>query len=144
MAELDRSESGTRSARHIVRRQVAKAIEALEGHAPSDEVVHDARKELKRARATLRLLRGAIGDRAYRRENEALRDAARPLGVIRDSKVLLDTLNGLIEHFQASDEPPPTEGLRRTLRRQRVAARRTALAGPRPFSESCTTLRAVL
>ena len=144
MAELHRSESAARSARHIARRQIAKAIEALESRSRSDEVVHDARKELKRARATLRLLRGAIGDRTYRRENEALRDAARPLSVIRDSKVLLDTLDNLIERFHASDELPPTEELRRVLRRQRVAVRRTALAGPRPFSESCTTLRAVL
>lgn len=144
MAELHRSESAARSARHIARRQIAKAIEALESRSPSDQVVHDARKELKRARATLRLLRDAIGNRAYRRENEALRDAARPLSVIRDSKVLLNSLDGLIEHFHASDELPPTGELRRVLRRERAAVRRTALAGPRPFSESCTTLRAVL
>jgi len=144
MAELHRSESGTRSARHIARKQITKAIEALESGSPSDEVVHDARKQLKRARATLRLLRDAMGDRTYRRENEALRDAARPLSVIRDSKVLLDTLNRLVARFRASDELPPTDDLRRVLRRQRAAARRTALEGPRPFGEPCAALQAVL
>ena len=119
-------------------------MEALQNGSSSDEALHDARKELKRARATLRLLRDAIGDRAYRRENEALRDAARPLSAIRDSKVLLDTLNGLVERFHASDDLPPTGELRRMLRRQRAAMRRTALEGPMPFSESCAALRDVL
>jgi CHAD domain-containing protein len=144
MAELHRSESGTRSARHIARKQIAKAMEALQNGSTSDEALHDARKELKRARATLRLLRDAIGDRAYRRENEALRDAARPLSAIRDSKVLLDTLNGLVERFHARDDLPPTGELRRMLRRQRAAMRRTALEGPMPFRESCAALQDVL
>jgi CHAD domain-containing protein len=142
-AELHRSESGTRSLRQIARKQVADALAALAGRSPTDEAVHDARKELKRARATLRLLRDAMGDKAYRRENEALRDAARPLSVIRDAKVLLDTLNGLGQRFHAAGEAPPTADLRRALRRQRTAARRTVLGGPRPFKESCAALQAV-
>jgi CHAD domain-containing protein len=144
MAELHRSESAIRSARHIACRQIAKAIEALASGAPSDESVHDARKELKRARATLRLLRDAIGDRAYRRENEALRDAARPLSVIRDSKVLLDTLNRLAERFRATEDLPPTEELRSVLRRQRAATRRAAFEGPRPFSAPRAALQEVV
>jgi CHAD domain-containing protein len=43
----------------------------------SGEAVHSARKELKKARATLRLLRDALSDAVYKRENAALRDAAR-------------------------------------------------------------------
>lgn len=141
--ELHRSESGARRLTHIARAQIAEAIEALAGRSPTDQVVHDARKELKRARATLRLLRDAIGDRAYRRENQALRDAARPLSLIRDRKVLLDTLNRLVKRFQADAELPPTEDLRRVLRRERAATRRTALQGPKPFTSSRALLQAV-
>jgi CHAD domain-containing protein len=142
-AELHRSESGTRRLNHIARQQIADAIAALESRSPSDAVVHDARKELKRARATLRLLRAAIGDKAYRRENAALRDAAQPLSVIRDRKVLLDTLNGLVRRFQASEALPPTQDLRKALRRERSVTRRTMLRGRKPFREPCATLRAV-
>lgn len=142
-AELHRSESGTRSTREIARKQIAEAVRALWSGSPPDESIHDARKELKRARATLRLLRDSMGDTAYHRENEALRDAARPLSAIRDSKVLLDTLNKLVERFHATEEMPPTEDLRRVLRRQRAAARRAALQGPKPFTESRSALQAV-
>jgi CHAD domain-containing protein len=141
--ELHRSESGTKSVRHIARSQIADALAALQSRTPTDAAVHDARKELKRARATLRLLRDAMGEKAYRRENQAVRDAARPLSAIRDSKVLLDTLDGLVARFHATGELPPTEDLRRALRRERAAARRTALKGPKPFSESCVALQAV-
>src|SRR4051812_32160878 len=46
---------------------------------PDDETVHTARKELKGARAGLRLLRGVAGEDRYVYENARLRDAARPL-----------------------------------------------------------------
>jgi hypothetical protein len=42
------------------------------------------------------LLRDALGKKAYRRENTALRDAARPLSAVRDGRVLLDALNSLV------------------------------------------------
>jgi hypothetical protein len=41
----------------------------------SDERAHDARKQLKEARAALRVLRAELGDTVYRRENRVLRDA---------------------------------------------------------------------
>lgn len=141
--ELHRCEPGARSLTHILRQQIADAIEALASRSPSDQVVHDARKELKRARATLRLLRDAMGDKTYRRENQALRDAARPLSLIRDRKVLLDTLNRLVKRFHADGELPRTEDLRRVLRRERAATRRTALQGPKPFQSSRALLQAV-
>ena len=56
---LRRSESGTQGLRRILRERIAKALEALGGTKLSDEAVHSARKELKKARATLRLLRDA-------------------------------------------------------------------------------------
>jgi CHAD domain-containing protein len=99
---LRRSESGTQGLRRILREQIAKALEALGGTTLSDEAVHSARKELKKARATLQLLRDALGDVVYKRENAALRDAARPLSEVRDAKVLLDTLVRLVERYGAS------------------------------------------
>src|SRR4051794_29055581 len=80
-----------------LRRQIATALAALRAKAPlSDETVHAARKQLKRARASLRLLRGAIGEDEYARENTRLRDAARPLARVRDAKVLLAAVERLL------------------------------------------------
>src|SRR4030095_8200693 len=79
--------------RDIVRQRLDKAVCALEKrNAPSDGAVHYARKQLKRARAGLRLLRDALPKASYSRENGELRDAARPLSPIRDARVMLDTL----------------------------------------------------
>jgi CHAD domain-containing protein len=75
--------------------QLDKAVEELGKRHRSDAGIHNVRKELKRARAALRMLRECIGIRAYRRDNALLRDAARPLTPIRDAKVLLQTLEQL-------------------------------------------------
>ena len=57
-----------------------------------DRAVHAVRKDLKRARAALRLLRQTIGNAQYRDANRRLRDAALPLRPLRDATALLDTL----------------------------------------------------
>ncbi|MGH8288393.1 MAG: CHAD domain-containing protein [Steroidobacteraceae bacterium] len=53
-----------------------------------------------------------------------MRDAARALSAIPDSKVLLDTLNKLVDRFHATGQLPQMEDLRRSLRRERAAMRR--------------------
>jgi CHAD domain-containing protein len=58
----------------------------------TDGSVHAARKEMKRARAALRLMRASLGDTAYRTINRQVRDAARPLTPIRDARVLIHSL----------------------------------------------------
>ena len=62
-----------------MRRRIKSALQTLVPKKSDDDSIHEARKELKKARATLRLLRDALGKKAYKRENTALRDAARPL-----------------------------------------------------------------
>src|SRR5215470_11897599 len=105
MAKLKQGEAGTRGTRRIARRQVRSALKKLGRGTTSDRSVHSARKELKKARATLRLLRDALGRSTYKKENAALRDAARPLSEVRDGRVLLDALNSLVEYYGA---PPAT------------------------------------
>jgi CHAD domain-containing protein len=82
--------------RDILVQQLRAAAQELAGRKPN---IHGARKQLKRARATLRLLRPAVGDEAYRRENIAARDAARPLSKARDEEILSQAHDGLIERF---------------------------------------------
>lgn len=81
----------------------------------TDESVHQVRRHIKRARAALRLLRDAAGEPPYARENAALRDAARRLCALRDSRVVLQALEGIGE-----DDP--------TLRRRHATLLRAAAA----------------
>jgi CHAD domain-containing protein len=111
---LRRGESAAKLVRRIVRREVTKALETLAVHGPpADAAIHDARKRLKRARAALRLVREPLGSRRFRLENEALRDAARPLSEIRDAKILVEAFDALVER------PAPRDAL--ALRRIRDA-----------------------
>lgn len=89
---------GLIDARGAVRRHLAASVEILQGRNPlAAAPVHAMRKELKRARAGLRLLRDAVGKTAYAHENTRLRDAARPLAPLRDADVLAATFGRRID-----------------------------------------------
>lgn len=95
-SHLRRDTTGALEVRHITLHQVSCALDALNRKHLSDAAVHTARKQLQRARASLRLLRYALSDATYRRENIALRDAARRVSAIRDCKALLETREKLV------------------------------------------------
>lgn len=80
------------------RTELEKIVEALsgEGGLDPDEATHDARKRTKKLRSLLRLVRPALRGDAYRRENRALRDSARRLSAVRDARVLVEALDGLL------------------------------------------------
>jgi hypothetical protein len=105
----------------ILLMQLRHARGALEPPGPlSDARTHAARKSVKSARATLRVLRALIGRAAYRSANRALRDAAAPLGAARDAAALLQTLDRLSRH-----DHPPAAGTRTLRRRLERDAQRT-------------------
>jgi CHAD domain-containing protein len=78
----------------IARGRIDHAIDELTGKTDStvEEAVHEARKDLKKLRALLRLARGELGESSFKRENTCFRDAGRELAAARDSDVMLDTL----------------------------------------------------
>lgn len=124
--ELGRSEVASHGLRRLLMEQISGASEALRRKNPTDEAVHEARKRLKVARATLRLLRPAIG-KAFGRSNAILRDAARPLSAVRDSRVLTDTLDGLSAQYGLPMPAIKAEAFRLSLERDRVVLRRRVL-----------------
>jgi CHAD domain-containing protein len=67
-------------------------ISTFDREPTSDDGVHELRKDLKRLRALLRLLRGSVGEASYNRANQILRDMGRPLTPVRDAKILMQTL----------------------------------------------------
>jgi hypothetical protein len=106
----------------VLRSQLRQARAALARPGTlSDARVHRARKRLRSARATLRLLRELIGEAAFRRCNHALRDIAAPLGAARDAAALRLTLAAL--PVRAARAGPAAQALRRGLDRKLRAAR---------------------
>jgi CHAD domain-containing protein len=87
--------------RRILLAQVDDAIAQLRGEAEDDpgEAIHEARKDMKKIRSALRLVRDAIGDDAWRRENDHYRDVARKLSAHRDAEILVESLDDLCERF---------------------------------------------
>jgi CHAD domain-containing protein len=78
--------------------RLEKAAERLREAGDGDalaEAIHGARKDLKKARAALRLIRAELGEKSFKRENRALRDAGRLLSASRDAEVKLETLEAL-------------------------------------------------
>ena len=109
--------------RRIVVGRAEKALQWLDAAAEGDgdlaEAIHGARKDLKKIRAVLRLVRAELGDELYGAENERYRDAGRLLSESRDAEVKLQTLSALRGRF---DEDLPADAARRwkeSLRRER-------------------------
>lgn len=112
--------------------EIAGALQALwERRPPSDEAMHQVRKDLKRARAALRLLRDTVGDAAYSQEDVELRDAARPLSGVRDAAVGLEVVRELLDREKKPARRAMLLELRRTLREERSRARLRLLGGQR-------------
>jgi CHAD domain-containing protein len=121
--------SGTREAQKILRDQVHHALQNLGRGKPTAEDIHEARKDIKRARATLRLLRDAISRKAYGKENDTLRKAAHPLSAARDAKVMVDTLDRMVEQRADANRIGGIKGLRRKLANESERARRRVTGG---------------
>lgn len=81
----------------VARGRIDDAIDELSGTTDSspEEAVHNARKDMKKLRALLRLVRGELGKSVYQRENACFRDAAAALAGARDADVMLVTVEKL-------------------------------------------------
>lgn len=87
-----------------IRRIAEEGLDEVIGHLQNvdedpNEAVHEARKGLKKLRATVRLVRDEVGRSTYKRENVCYRDAGRVLSDARDSFVQIETVQALHRHF---------------------------------------------
>lgn len=115
---LKPNESLPTSIKRIAQEQIAKAIAELSttDELGIDEAVHQARKRLKKTRAVIRLVRDSLGSEVYQRENARFRDVGRKLATLRDSKVQIETVDNLTNHFADTIAPNTFRDLRRELR----------------------------
>jgi CHAD domain-containing protein len=123
--------NGMQEVRRSFEGEIAHALSLVHSKHPfADEALHQVRKDVKRARAALRLLRGAVPEAAYQQENARLRDAARPLARARDVKAMLDTIGSLLASRKMQPHRSALRRLRGELRREHAERRKHLRGGP--------------
>lgn len=110
-----KKESPTQAARRLSRERIGKALAHLQ-KCDRLEAVHSVRKEIKKVRATLGLVRERMDEDAYRKCAKTLRAAARHLRDPRDAHVRPRTLEKLIIHFKGRLPARPFAGIKTALR----------------------------
>jgi CYTH domain-containing protein/CHAD domain-containing protein len=125
---LKTKEAPSEGLRRIALGRTEKAVERLDG-VEGDELagaIHGARKDLKKLRGALRLVRYELGKKKFRAENRRYRDAGRLLSGSRDAEVKLETLTHL--HQRSPHLPDQAvrqwEGMLETERDELAAAAR--------------------
>jgi CHAD domain-containing protein len=122
---LQTGEAPSEGLRRIALARADSALERLREAELIDDpatCVHGARKDLKKLRALVRLLRRELGAGLYRAENRRYRDAGRQLSATRDAEVKLRTLEALRERFPERLAPEGVGGWRRELEAERDRA----------------------
>ncbi len=112
---LKRKESVAKAVRRLGRERLEKALGCLVGCRDA-EAIHCARKEIKKVRAVLRLVRRGISEKKYCRQNRLLREAAKYLAAPRDADVKVKTMRNLLRHFKGQLTPGALRHLRSELR----------------------------
>ncbi|WP_462323064.1 CHAD domain-containing protein [Halochromatium sp.] len=103
------------------------------------EAVHEVRKDCKKLRGLLRLVRPAAPE-LYEQENAAFRDAAASLSVLRDAEAAIETFDALIDHFRDNLDPDALALLRQRLEDHKASV----AAGSEPLGDQLALTRAAL
>jgi CHAD domain-containing protein len=111
---LKKNESLNKAVRRLCRERITQARKNLK-NCKRAEALHNARKEIKKLRAILRLARGDIGKKIYREETKALRRVANDLAGARDARVQSATFENLRVDFQSGLFTKPFEKISAVL-----------------------------
>jgi CHAD domain-containing protein len=123
--ELELTDDLAAAVRAAARERLATGAEVIREEHDEDPVgaVHRARKEVKKSRSLLRLVRPGLKNSVYRRENETLRDAARTVANVRDADVMVETVDLLRERFAGRLPAQAFTGLRDRLAKDAESSR---------------------
>ena len=119
--EIAENETVPEAVRRMARELIDDASAQLT-HPKDDphEAVHEARKDFKKLRGLIRLVRSSLGD-AYQLENACYRDAGRELSDVRDAQAMLETFEALRERYPNETRSLKGIGRRLERRRERIA-----------------------
>ena len=110
-----RKESVAKGIRRLGRERIKSALECLKDCSRA-EAIHCARKDIKKVRAVLRVVRTNIPKKDFRRLTKLLREAAGHLAAPRDAYVKAKTLANLTGHFKGQLAPAALRQVRSKLR----------------------------
>src|ERR1043166_1632395 len=110
-----RKESVRKAIRRLGRERVEDALECLKD-CRHGEAIHCARKDIKKIRAVLRLVRSRIERKELCSLRQLLREPANRLGPARDAYVKVKTLSDLTRHFKGQLAPGALRHIREHLR----------------------------
>lgn len=85
--------------RRILHETVDEIMDTISQPDKPDKAIHESRKAIKRIRAVLRLVQGAVPSRVYTEENRFYRDLARLLAPSRDAFVAIKTLDSVSKRY---------------------------------------------
>jgi CHAD domain-containing protein len=111
-----KKEPVVKAVRRLCRERIDDALESLKAR-DCLKSVGNVRKEIKKLRAILRLVRGEIGKGVYRENTKALRVAANRLTALRDAHVKLNAFEALAKHFKRKLPSQPFPKIKKVLRR---------------------------
>lgn len=117
---LERGEGVISGLKRVVREEIESAGDHLAGKKKTtrDEAIHDARKSIKKVRATLRLVRDQLGE-SWTRENARLRDIAARLSQFRDAFAIIETFDDLKAKYKSEAAPTRLRSVRAGLTKRR-------------------------
>lgn len=93
--ELNYRETLAMGLSRVLEEMTGEAYASLTNFSDKDTGIHEARKRFKRIRAVVKMLRFAMGDKWYRRENAFYRDMGKGLSAMRDQAALSEALDTL-------------------------------------------------
>ena len=111
-------------ARKIACTQIDQAIGELSSARDPHRSVHEARKCMKRVRALLHLVRPAIGEKVFKKEEKRIRDIGRRLSAPRDCQAIIETVEKLEKGSGSAWDTAATQALRAKLYSERRQAER--------------------
>lgn len=119
---LKAQESVPDGLKRIVIEEIDDALQALRktARAERDASIHCARKDIKKIRGLLKLLRPELGG-SYKKENATLRDAGRGLSALRDGSAVLQSIDCIAEKYKHELRPHGLEQVRAALEREKQA-----------------------
>ncbi|MBZ0293528.1 MAG: CHAD domain-containing protein [Anaerolineae bacterium] len=98
---LKEHETISEAVQRIALEQIDDALETMGNpEIDQDDRIHESRKDFKRIRGLLRLVRDEIGDEVYKRENACYRDAGHKFAGLRDSAVMIKIVDKLRDKFE--------------------------------------------
>lgn len=98
---LENNETLSFGLKRIVLELIDKSVfNFSKGNESFNEDIHDTRKNFKKIRTVLRLIRTDLGEESFQLENLFYRDSGRKLSDLRDSTVLIYTFDKLIKNSE--------------------------------------------